>query len=296
LNHLHEAIKPAYNGTKADGTFDHNYSWGDPAGKTKEPRDTNGHGTHCSGTVAGGLKTNRKIGVAPKAKLIHCLALASIAAQILCMQWNLAPTDLEGKNPMVNKRPHVLSHSYNNWACAPRCSPDYEKATKACILAGIAVVNSSGNRGPRCASINPNSRYPDQISVGATGVRTDDITSFSSRGPNPDNAAILKPLVTAPGQNVVSAAARQNNGYVAMSGTSMSTPNVAGGIALIWSAVPELKRNIKATNKVLGDSAKKQTSNVCDPKGSPNGEYGYGTVDYEKAVKRALEMRANGEL
>ena len=81
-----------------------------------------------------------------------------------------------------------------------------------------------------------------------------------------------------------------------MSGTSMSTPNVAGGIALIWSAVPELKRNIKLTNKILEETSLKQTSNVCEPKGSPNGEYGYGTVNYLKAVDVALRMKREGKL
>eukprot|EP01080_Neovahlkampfia_damariscottae_P002192 gene2192-2056_t len=289
LFHTHEALIDAYKGTKKDGKFDHNYAWGDPVGKTKAPFDSHGHGTHCSGTVAGGGKKGRKIGVAPKAKLIHCRALANIAAQILCMQWWLAPTDLEGKNPKPKKRPHVVSHSFNNWSCAPRCSPQYKQATAALITAGIAVVNSAGNRGPRCGSINPNSRYPDQISVGALAKDSDEIARFSSRGPNSDDKNILKPDVSAPGTQVVSAS-RTTSGYTAMSGTSMSTPNVAGGIALLWGAVPELQRNIKLTNKVLNESSKKQTSNSCEPSGSPNGVFGYGTVNYLKAIQMGQEM------
>jgi serine protease AprX len=222
--------------------------------------------------------------------LIHCRALANIAAQILCMQWWLAPQDLEGKNPRVDRRPHVVSHSFNNWSCAPRCSPQYKKATEALVLSGIAVVNSAGNRGPACGTINPNSRYPDQISVGALAKDSDLIASFSSKGPNSDDKNVLKPNVAAPGTSVLSASHRSPTAYSAMSGTSMSTPNVAGGVALLWSAVPELKRNIKLTNKVLNESSKKQESSVCEPKGSPNGVYGYGTVDYIKAVKLGLEM------
>lgn len=137
------------------------------------------------------------------------------------MQWWLAPTDENNRNPNTSKRPHVVSHSYNNWSCAPSCSPQYERATKALIASGIATINSAGNRGPRCGSINPNSRYPDMVSVCSTGKNTDTISSFSSRGPNPENASILKPNVCAPGEQVVSAQHRSNNGYTAMSGTSM---------------------------------------------------------------------------
>ena len=69
LYHVHESLVNAYNGTIGKDKYDHNYNWGDPVGKTKAPFDSNGHGTHCSGTVAGGDKSSKKIGVAPKAKL-----------------------------------------------------------------------------------------------------------------------------------------------------------------------------------------------------------------------------------
>jgi subtilisin family serine protease len=293
LNHRHESIIRAYRGTKVNENgefeFDHNYNWYDPS-RTREPSDTNGHGTHCSGTVAGGKGINRKIGVAPGAQLIHCRALVTIAAQIQCMQWWIAPTNLNNENPQTSKRPHVVSHSYNNWQCSPRCDEDYKKATEAVIAAGIQVVNSAGNRGPRCGSINPNSRFPVQLSIASLQKDRNDISSFSSRGPNPLNATILKPELSAPGENVVSAQARSNNGYVAMSGTSMSTPNVAGGVALLWSAVPKLVRDVKKTNEILQKSSLGQTSTVCDPKGTPNGVFGYGTVDYEKAVKLAQNL------
>jgi len=288
VNVQHESIKSAYRGHE-NGEVDHNYNWHDPSGR-KVPYDPNGHGTHCSGTVAGGKDTTRKVGIAPGARLIHCRALATIAAQITCLQWWIAPTDLDNKNPQTSKRPHVVSHSYNNWSCSPRCDPDYKTATATVIAAGISVVNSAGNRGAACRSINPNARFAKQLSIGSLKKESDEASSFSSRGPNPADASILKPEITAPGENVVSAQASSNTGYVAMSGTSMSTPNVAGGVALLWSAVPGLQRNIAKTNEILEKSSKGQKSDLCEPKGSPNGLFGHGTVDYEKAVKLGLEM------
>jgi len=290
LHYQHEAIINSYNGNLGQGRFNHEYNWHDPNGRV-EPFDSNGHGTHVSGTIAGGNGINRKIGVAPGAKLTHCNALVSIAAQIICMQWFLAPTNLRNQNPDPSKRPHVISQSYNNWSCSPGCDPNYLRATAALVAAGVAVVNSAGNRGSGCSTINPNARYPGQLSIASLRKDSDLVSTFSSRGPNLADRNLLKPDVAAPGENVVSAA-RTGNGYVSMSGTSMSTPNVAGGVALLWSAVPELVRDIPLTNRVLYLSSLQQTSQVCEPKGSPNGEYGYGTVNYEKAVKLAKEMFA----
>lgn len=57
---------------------------------------TVGHGTHVTGTTAGGV--DRKIGVAPGAKWIHCRSMAdpetTIESYLSCMQFFLSPTDL----------------------------------------------------------------------------------------------------------------------------------------------------------------------------------------------------------
>jgi subtilisin family serine protease len=220
------------------------------------------------------------------------------------MQWFLAPTDLENKNPDPTKRPHIISQSYNNWSCtSPTCDRNYERATKALIEAGIHVVNSAGNRGSRCGSINPNARYPDQISVASLRKESDDVSSSSSRGPNPRNANVLKPDIAATGESVVSAGHRSNNQYIAYSGTSMATPaigkflnskfNLAGGIALLFEAVPELIRDIKKTNEILFESSKNQESRSCSPFGSPNGDVGYGTANFEKAIELAKKYIKN---
>jgi subtilisin family serine protease len=72
------------------------------------------------------------------------------------------------------------------------------------------------------------------------------MASFSSRGPNPVAADIIKPDVTAPGVNIVAGASPfPDAGYVpgelfqCISGTSMSSPHVAGAFALLKQAHPE---------------------------------------------------------
>nr|XP_011470880.1 PREDICTED: subtilisin-like protease SBT3.3 [Fragaria vesca subsp. vesca] len=68
------------------------------------------------------------------------------------------------------------------------------------------------------------------------------VAYFSSRGPNSAAPAILKPDVTAPGVNILAATSPLDSfadaGYVMHSGTSMSTPHVAGIVALIKAVHP----------------------------------------------------------
>jgi hypothetical protein len=67
-------------------------------------------------------------------------------------------------------------------------------------------------------------------------------------------------------------------------------PTVAGAIAVLWGAVPQLKRKVKETNQILFKSSKGQKENICGTNGSPNAAVGYGTIDVEKMIKIAKEI------
>jgi len=72
---------------------------------------------------------------------------------------------------------------------------------------------------------------------------------------------------------------------------SMATPAVAGAVALLWSAVPSLERNIEKTREIFEKSAEHQTSNLCNsPQPTPNNVYGYGTINVIKAYELAKSL------
>jgi subtilisin family serine protease len=283
VRHTHEALRENYRGRNSDGTYDHNYNWFDPSG-SREPIDRDGHGTHTMATAAG---RTQGIGIAPDAKWVACRGLASGTTSILkCIQWLLAPTDLAGKNPNPDLRPHVSSHSY--WCSNCRV----EDAVDALVKAGVMFIKSAGNNGPRCSSITEPGTYENAIAVAALDKQSDKAAYFSSRGPvKSGSKVLLKPNVAAPGTNVYSAVGSGDNKYSTMSGTSMAAPHLNGVVGLLWSAVPRLARKIPETLEIIYKTAKHQTSTECDSKGqSPNYTFGYGTIDVYAAYNLAKQM------
>jgi len=294
----HPALIGSYRGNN-NGQIDHNYNWFDGTpNRVAVPEDDNGHGTHCTGTAAGGVA--RRIGVAPGSKWIHCRSMKIQTRQwsqetfIACLQFFLAPTNVQGQNPDPTRRPHSTSHSYG--CNAGLGCPNQEAmrpGSEALRAAGVYMMVSAGNSGPRCSTIDRQPcHYAAVITVAALNQNSDALAAFSSRGPiTIDNSNRQKPNIAAPGVNVMSAF--PGDRYTAMSGTSMASPAVNGAVALIWNAVPSLDRNLDRTAEVIYASAKRQPSNECGSNGVPNNLFGYGTIDVDKAVTLAMEIYGN---
>ncbi|HEU5100039.1 MAG TPA: S8 family serine peptidase [Roseiflexaceae bacterium] len=284
----HPALRDSYRGR--DGQND--YNWLDPWNGSRAPIDGGGHGTHTTGTIVGA----GGVGVAPGAQWIGCVNLARNLANppyyLDCLQFMLAPYAQGGdplKDGVPSRAPHVLN---NSWGCPPLegCDAEaLEPAVRALRAAGIFVVASAGNEGPRCESVSdPIAIYDTAFSVGAVD-QSGDLADFSSRGPvTADGSGRVKPDIVAPGVDVNSAL--PGSTYGENSGTSMAGPHVAGVVALIWSAQPKLIGDIARTEQILIETAQpyQGAPSGCDGAGLPSNGAGYGLVDAYAAVRAAL--------
>jgi subtilisin family serine protease len=292
----HPAIQPNYRGWNGT-TADHNYNWWDAVAQVTAPIDPNGHGTHVTGTQAGGDGPGpftNDIGVAPGAKWIGCRNMepsgfGTPARYTQCMDFAIAPWDLNQQNPNPDLSPDAIN---NSWSC-----PTSEGCTDPNILltpvnnvraAGIVFAAAAQNGGPACSTIvDPPGIYDPATTVGST-TNTDALSSFSSRGPvTRDGSNRRKPDIVAPGSGVRSS--YPTNTYTLLSGTSMATPHIAGGVALLLSARPSLRGNVDAIETVLFASAFRTLPSVTTCGGTPynvfpNNMYGYGRLDLLAAV------------
>jgi len=211
-----------------------------------------GHGTFVAGVIAGnGYQSSGKYaGVAPGANI---LGLSAGDASLLFI---LSGFDyLLANAASFNVRVVNCSFSANT---VFDLNDPVNIATKMLTDNGVNVVFSAGNTGPGADSLNPYSIAPWVISTGATDNRGK-LANFSSRGEF--GSPLFRPTLVAPGVDTVSLrpstlasvttveglvpndsalSAGELPYYTTGSGTSYSAPQVAGVIALMLEANPNL--------------------------------------------------------
>jgi len=111
------------------------------------------------------------------------------------------------------------------------------------------------------------------------------LASFSGRGPTDDGR--IKPDLVGNGIGLTSSLAGSNNQYGSYSGTSMSTPNVAGSIGLLY----EHATNLFAT-QLRASTIKSLILHSADEAGTaagPDYEHGWGLMNTASAAQIMLD-------
>ena len=277
----HEALKGNYRGWNGS-TANHNYNWWDASEeRSAAPVDTHGHGTHTMGPAVG----DKGIGVAPGAQWIACRVAfgtkTSVADILECLEFMLAPWDLNHNNPNPDEAPDVIGHSYGGVTRLTEIAT-WRTVFDNLDAAGVFNAAAAGNDGA-CSKANGFPQgFSSVISVGALGFETTQIAPFSSRGPGPGGVAggaAIRPSITAPGTGITSSKANSDNHYGRFSGTSMAAPLLAGAVVVTLSKHPELIGQPAAIRKLIMETALPQSTTECGGGPVPNNVYGYGELD-----------------
>lgn len=133
---------------------------------------------------------------------------------------------------------------------------------------GMLLVTSAGNSGAGMISAPADS--PGVLTVGAVDSEGNYV-GFSSIGPSSDGR--VKPDVMAKGAS--SAVLDQNNNITTSSGTSFSSPIMAGAVASLWQAFPE-RTNAQVMQAV------REAAHLY-PNNTP--QMGYGIPNFSEALE-----------
>ncbi len=253
--------------------------------------DEIGHGTHVASTIGGSGAAAKTAtgsgadysGVAPDVSFVGFKVASAAQGVVYDFGWE-ANTMAAIEYLMEHNKELGVSIVQNSWGIFEVDNPDSEpviQMVRAAVNSGLIFVFSAGNNG------GPNTvGWPgamgNVITVGSTlKVAPYGMSSFSSRGPQVD--------VTAPGSDIIAARSkgavidlgndatppRDMPNYMAISGTSMSSPHVSGVVALLKQAYPELTGPV--AEEIL-----ERTSVDLGSKGKDD-NYGWGFVDAFRA-------------
>jgi len=293
----HEALESRWAGLRPEYAGHPEWAWLDYNAGSATPWDHAWHGTHTMGTICGGSPGD-PVGVAPGA---HWMAgggldagsiADTVAGNILVFQWMVDP---DGDPSTVWDVPAVVG---NSWGVTtghgyPDCDTTFWTHLDAMHAAGTVIIFAAGNEGSGATTLRrPGDRATNDYTTHAVAavdaaIAGWPIAGFSSRGPTfctPGGGAAIKPDISAPGVDVRSA--WSNGGYGNSGGTSMAAPHVAGVVALILQACPDLTP--EEVHTIIFD-----TAFDLGPAGEDN-DYGNGMIDAWAAVQAALAMCGGG--
>ena len=233
----------------------------DAISEDADPQDACGHGTHVTGTIAATIQNAKGIAGMAQVSVYPIRALTSNAL-LLCSG---STADLaQALRLAADQGAHMSSNSWGGGTSAA-----INDAIAYSVAKGTIVIAAAGNDGSctNCVSEPWRSNQANVIIVSSTD-QNDQLSSFSSQGPEVD--------VAAPGTAILSAYNSNDASYSSLSGTSMATPHVTGTAALLKTLNPtwgysEIDARLKSTAVDLGSAGK-------------DDRFGYGRINAAAAT------------
>jgi hypothetical protein len=237
-----------------------------------------GHGIHVMGTLAGaGIVSEKYTGYAPKAKIV-----SSYFSNILAF----APVYVQDYGMVIT------NNSYGNDVADCSTFGEYNLQSyivdqQAFQMPYLQHVFAGGNSGVTACSPYPTGfgnvlggfqSAKNTLDVGNTNYEGT-IAPSSSRGPAKDGR--IKPDIAAQGTDVTSS--YPTNLYARSSGTSMASPAVSGGLALLYQRYRQLHSQQNPKNGLM----KALVCNGGTDQGvdGPDYKYGFGWMNLLRSVK-----------
>ena len=216
------------------------------------------HGTEVSSVVAAPNNGVGIVGIYPDAVL---------------RVWDASPfgflnegAAIQGIYEAARRGPGVINLSFGG----EDDDPLLDDAIRFAFHSGSLIVAAAGNDALSGNPPNFPAFYPHVLTVGATN-EAGQVASFSTISPTVDLAA---PGVRIP---VAEPMADDASGYIVASGTSFSSPLVAGAAAWVWTVRPELD------NTQLFEVMRRSAADIAAP-GFDNAS-GYGLLNLPAALK-----------
>ena len=278
--------------------FEGRAHWGKTIPNGDADEDGNGHGTHCSGTVAG-----KKYGVAKKAEVYAVKVLRSNGSGTMSdvvkgVEYAVQAHKEQVKKAKDGKR-KGFKGSAANMSLGGGKSTTLDLAVNAAVENGIHFAVAAGNDNADSCNYSP-AAADQAVTVGASTF-SDERAYFSNYGKCND--------IFAPGLNILSTWIGSEHAVNTISGTSMASPHIAGLLAYMLSLQPasdsayavaditpkKLKANLIsiATTGALSD-VPSNTKNILAWNGGGSSNYsdiiekgGYAVKKSEKAEKEA---------